>query len=172
MPETLQMCMKATSNISHLDSEWYFHPWAYLIASSLSQATFIPPDTNNNVGITLSSLQKSRSWSFLSCIHNTMYRWKSSVASTPPLDGLKSTQTSTISCIHEIFNCVESRLTVHWNRRHWKHRWISKTYLIPHETRSCWKSAVAIISSATGGVGLGGGHATKNDRSLSQSSTL
>ena len=45
-------------------------------------------------------------------------------------------------------------------------------YFIFQLTRSLWKSAVAITSSATGGEGPGGGHAIKNSRVRLQSSTL
>jgi len=39
-----------------------------------------------------------------------------------------------------------------------------RDYLTPQEARSRWKSAVAIISSATGAEGDDGGHATKKVR--------
>lgn len=45
-------------------------------------------------------------------------------------------------------------------------------YLMFQRTRSRWKSEVAMIRSATGGEGPAGGHATRNARSLLQSSTL
>jgi hypothetical protein len=44
-------------------------------------------------------------------------------------------------------------------------------YLMRHATKSCWKSAVASMSSATGGEGDEGGQATRNVRRRFASST-
>lgn len=115
---------------------------------------------------TLSNLHDSSNEWRLSWIHTIIYRWNKSLALTPPFTGLEPTgkkrkekrfeykiMTNTTIATTTAVGCLDS-------------------YLIFQLVRSFWKSAVAIMSSATWGEGPDGGHATRNACNLPASSVL
>ena len=87
MPNVLPGRKKSTTNIiESMEADWPLSTFKFHHVRNLCSA-------NKNLAPTLSSLQFSSNILRLSSIHNTMYKWNNSFASTPAFIGLCEIQT-------------------------------------------------------------------------------